>query len=245
MKIKAIILGAGMGKRMGSDIPKVLHPICGQPMISILLKTVQQAGIDDITIVIGPNMDNVRQVVTPVKTVVQTERLGTAHATLAAEEALSPFDGCTLILFGDSPLIQKETLVKMISEYKQGSDVVVLGFIPPDARRYGRLIMGPEGLEKIVEYKDATDEQRAVRLCNSGAMCINGQVILNLLKKITNQNATGEYYLTDIVAVARSQGLKCGVVIGDEEELHGVNTPDELETAQEIYMHRLEQNQTK
>lgn len=242
MKVKAIILGAGMGKRMGSDLPKVLHPICGRPMVSILLDTVHRAGIDDITVVIGPGMDNVRQTVAPAKTVVQTERLGTAHAVLAASDVLAPFDGCVLVLFGDSPLIQKETLLKMVSEYQQGADIIVLGFIPPDARRYGRLIMGSDGLEKIVEYKDATDEQRAVRLCNSGVMCINGRVALDLLKRINNQNAAGEYYLTDIVAVARGKGLKCDVVIGDEDELHGVNTPDELETAQEIYMHRLEQN---
>ena len=242
MKTKAIILGAGMGTRMGSNLPKVLHPICGVPMIQILLKSVQEAGIRDITVVIGPNMENVAQAVAPFKTVVQRERLGTAHAVLAAEQELAPFDGCVLVLFGDSPLILPETLKNMIQEYQKGSDVVVLGFIPKDARRYGRLIMGENGLDRIVEYKDATDPERAIQLCNSGVMCLNGKNILSLLKQINNNNAAGEYYLTDIVAVARQQGLKCDVVIGNVDELHGVNTPDELETAQEIYMHRQEQN---
>ena len=241
MKIKAIILGAGRGTRMGSDLPKVLHPICGRPMIQILMDSVQKAGIQDMTVVIGPDMDNVAEAVAPVKTVIQKDRLGTAHAVLAAEAELKPFDGCVLVLFGDSPLISPETLNNMIREYQNGSDIVVLGFVPTDARRYGRLMMGTNGLERIVEYKDATDAERAVRLCNSGVMCLNGRVALNLLKEIKNNNAAGEYYLTDIVAIAHNHGLKCDVVIGNTEELHGINTPDELATAQEIFMHRQEQ----
>ena len=241
MKVKAIILGAGKGKRMGSDLPKVLNQISGKPMIQILLDNVKQAGIQDITVVIGPNMDQVAWAVAPVPTVIQQERLGTAHAVLAAEEHLKPFKGCVLVLFGDSPLILPTTLKRMVEEYKKGSDVVVLGFMPTDARRYGRLIMGKDGLNRIVEYKDATDEERSIRLCNSGVMCINAEVILDLLRQIKNDNAAKEYYLTDIVEVAHQRGLKCDVVIGDVEELHGINTPDELETAQEIFIHRQEQ----
>jgi bifunctional UDP-N-acetylglucosamine pyrophosphorylase/glucosamine-1-phosphate N-acetyltransferase len=241
MEVKSVILGAGAGTRMGSDLPKVLHPICGKPMIQILLNTVEKAGIQDSIVVIGPNMDNVAWAVAPAKTVVQTERLGTAHAVLSAEEFLKPFDGCVLILFGDTPLILPETLKRMIQEYQDGSDVVVLGFVPSDARRYGRLIMGENGLDRIVEYKDATDMQRAIRLCNSGVMCVNGKYLLSLLKKVKNDNVAGEYYLTDIVALAKEQGLKCDVVIGNVDELHGVNTPDELATAQEVYMRRQEE----
>lgn len=238
MHIKAIILGAGMGKRMRSDLPKVLHPICSRPMINLLLDSVHASGIDDITVVIGPNMSAVAEAVHPCPTVIQTERLGTAHAVLAAEKQLEPFDGCVLILFGDSPLIRPQTMQKMIQAYRDGADVVVLGFIPPDARRYGRLIMDNDGLKAIVEYKDATDAQRAIRLCNSGFMCINGQKIKALLHEIKNDNAAGEYYLTDIVSAARAHDLKCDVVIGDMDELHGINTPEELETAQEIYLRR-------
>ena len=240
MKVKAIILGAGQGKRMKSDLPKVLHKICGRPMIQILMDSVHAAGIQDITVVVGPDMDNVKEAVKPAITVSQKERLGTAHAVLTAKEALKPFKGCILVLFGDTPLILPETLNKMVADYKAGSDIVVLGFMPTDARRYGRLIMGQDGLDKIVEYKDATDEQRAIRLCNSGVMCLNGEKVLALLKQIKNENAAGEYYLTDIVAIARQEGLKCSVVIGNAEELHGVNTPEELETAQEIFMRQTE-----
>ena len=240
MKTKAIILGAGLGKRMMSDLPKVLHPISGRPMILVLMDSIRSAGIQDMTVVVGPQMEAIQKAVAPVKTVIQKERLGTAHAVLAAQKDLTPFDGCVLILFGDTPLILPETLNKMVQEYQSGSDVTVLGFMPTDARRYGRLILGRDGLERIVEYKDATDEQRAIRLCNSGVMCVNGRVLLPLLKQVKNENAAGEYYLTDIVEIARQKGLKCSVVVGNAEELHGINTPDELATAQEIFMHRKE-----
>ena len=241
MTVKAIILGAGKGTRMGGDIPKVLYPISGKPMIQILLNSVKKAGIQDITVIIGPDMEQVAWAVAPVPTLIQQERLGTAHAVLSAEEKLTPFKGCVLILFGDSPLILPKTLKQMVEVYQNGADVVVLGFMPTDARRYGRLIMGKDGLERIVEYKDATDEERAVRLCNSGVMCVNGEKILSLLKQVKNENASGEYYLPDIVGIAREAGLKCDVVIGDVEELHGINTPTELETAQEIFMRRQEE----
>ena len=241
MTVKAIILGAGKGTRMGGDSPKVLYPICGKPMIQILLDTVKKANIQDITVVIGPDMDQVAWAVAPLPTVIQKERLGTAHAVLAAESLLKPFKGCVLILFGDHPLIKPQTLKQMVESYKNGADVVVLGFMPTDVRRYGRLIMGKDGLDRIVEYKDATDEERAVRLCNSGVMCVNGKEIFSLLKQVKNENASGEYYLTDIVAIAREKGLKCEVVIGDVEELHGINTPTELDTAQEIFMRRQEE----
>ena len=239
MKTKAIILGAGMGTRMGTSFPKVLSLIGGQPMIRILLDTVKQTGIEDITVVIGPDMDNVKEAVAPCKTVIQHDRLGTAHAVLAAENEIAPFDGCVLILFGDQPLFLPETLEKMREKCLAGSDIVVLGFIPTDARRYGRLVMGEDGLDAIVEYKDATDAQRAIRLCNSGVMCVNGRYLLPLLKQINNENAAHEYYLTDIVALAKKSGLKRDIVIGDADELHGVNTPEELELAEAIYKKRM------
>lgn len=238
METKAIILGAGMGTRMNSSLPKVLHEICGIPMIQILLKTVEKAGIQDITVVVGPHMDNLKQAVAPYRTVEQTERLGTGHAVLMAQDYLKPFDGCVLILFGDSPLLKPETLTKMVQKYQEGFDVVVLGFIPQDARRYGRLVMSEAGLEEIVEYKDATDEQRAIKLCNSGVMCLNGQHALALLKEIKNNNAAQEYYLTDVVKLAKEQGLKRDIVICDVDEAHGINTPEELEAAEMIYRER-------
>ena len=240
MKTKAIILAAGQGTRMKSPLPKVLHTICGRPMVQRLLDTVQQADIDEIVVVIGPDADAVKEAVSPVQTVVQAERLGTAHAVLAAKEYLDPFDGCVMILFGDSPLITLETLNQMKECCLKGADVVVLGFIPTDARRYGRLVMGEDGLDAIVEYKDATDAERSIRLCNSGVMCVNGKFTLELLNKVDNKNASSEYYLTDIVAIAKKMGLKRDVVIGDVDELHGINTPEELATAEEIFKKRQE-----
>lgn len=240
MKTKAIILAAGMGTRMGTACPKVMNQICGQPMINRLLQAVKQAGIQDITVVIGPEMDDVKATVSPYPTVIQSERLGTAHAVLAAEKEIEPFDGCVLILFGDQPLFLPETLTKIAQKCLSGADVVVVGFIPEDARRYGRLIMNENGLDAIVEYKDATDAQRQIKLCNSGVMCVNGRWLLPLLKKIKNENAAHEYYLTDIVALAKAEGLRRDVVIGDANELHGINTPDELELAEEIFKKRKE-----
>ncbi|MDD3669020.1 MAG: NTP transferase domain-containing protein [Alphaproteobacteria bacterium] len=238
METKAIILAAGSGTRMNSDIPKALHTIGNRPMVGILIDAVERARVDEIIVVIGPGMEAVARAVVPHQTAVQKDRLGTAHAVLAAEKYLAPFDGCAMILYGDQPLYLPETLQKMMRKCQGGADVVVLGFIPPDARRYGRLVMGDDGLERIVEYKDATDDERAIKLCNSGAMCVNGRHLLSLLKKVNNNNAAGEYYLPDIVALARAQGLTCDVVIGDTEELHGVNTPEELDMAREIYRRR-------
>lgn len=240
MKIKAIILAAGMGTRMGTPCPKVMNTICGQPMIKLLIETVEKAGIKDITVVIGPDMDDVKAAVSPHKTVIQQHRLGTAHAVLAAEKEIKPFEGSTLILFGDQPLFQPETIKQIVKKCQSGADVVVVGFIPEDSRRYGRLIIGENGLDAIVEYKDATDAQRLIKLCNSGVICVNGKHLLKLLKRIKNNNAAQEYYLTDIVALAKEEGLRRDVVIGDVNELHGINTPEELELAEEIFKKKQE-----
>ena len=239
MVVKAIILAAGNGKRMNSDLPKVLHKLGGKPMVQHVLETVQSLTPEKIIVVIGPGAEDVKAAVAPYTTVVQEQRLGTAHAALAAQNYLEPFEGQVLVLFGDNPLITPQTLKEMLKKAESGVDIVVLGFIPADARRYGRLVMGDDGLQAIVEYKDATEEQRAIQLCNSGVMCLNGQHILKLLREVKNENAAGEYYLTDVVKLAKERGLSCDVVIGNVEELHGVNTQEELEMAEELYQRRL------
>lgn len=236
MHIKAIILGADSASKTKDGIPRILQPLCGTPIIRFLLNTVEQAGITDICVVINQGMESVANLITPHKVFTQPFLLGTANAALMAEQELTPFDGCALILFGDTPLIKASTLTNMIEQYRQGADVVVLGFIPTDSRRYGRLIMGDNGLERIVEYKDANDAQRLIRICNSGVMCINGRHILNLLRQVKNDNASNEYYITDIVALARAQGLKVELVMGSNEELHGINSPEELEAAEELFL---------
>lgn len=238
MQTKAIILGAGMGTRMHSPIPKVLHKICGKPMVNVLINTLEEAGIKDIIVVVGSNMDAVKQTVAPYKTVEQTERLGTAHAVLQAKDDIQPFDGTLLVLYGDSPLVKPETIKKIVQKCEDGTDVVVMGFLPQDTRRYGRLLMGADGLECIIEYKDATDEQRAIKLCNSSVMAINGKYALELLKEVKNDNVGGEYYLTEVVKIAKEKGLSRDVIICDVEEAHGVNTPEELATAELILKKR-------
>lgn len=236
MKVKAVILGADNGMRMQNHIPKILQPICGIPLIKYLINSAKDAGINDITVVTSPDNENIAPLVAPHPTVIQKKRNGTGNAVLMAEPYIQPFDGCVVILLGDAPLIRPETIKSLIERYNAGSDVSVLAFIPSDARRYGRLIMGEDGLEKIVEYKDATDQERTIRLCNSGIMCVNGKYLLELVKQIRNNNAAEEYYLTDIVALAKKQGLKLDVIMGNVEELHGINTQEELEAAEELFL---------
>ena len=237
---KAVILAAGKGTRMLSDKFKVLHTIGNQSMIGHLLDTLKQVHIDETCVVLAPDMEAVEKEIFPTPFVIQKQALGTGNAVLAAKEMLFPFDGCCLVLFGDHPLFYPETFQKMIDKYNAGTDVVVLGFTPKDNARYGRLIMGEDGLQAIVEFKDATEEQKAVRLCNSGAMCINGKYILELLKQIDNNNAAKEYYLTDIVKIARQSSLKVDVEYAvDEYEVAGVNSRAEQAVAEEIFQNRM------
>ena len=237
---KAVVLAAGKGTRMLSDNFKVLHTIANRSMIGHILDALKNIQIDETTVVLAPNMASVEKEIYPIPFVIQQQALGTAHAVLAAEDVLQPFDGTCLVLFGDHPLFYPETFQKMMEKCKNGADVVVLGFTPKDPARYGRLIMGENGLEAIVEYKDATPEERAVGLCNSGAMCINGRYILSLLKQIDNKNAAGEYYLTDIVAIAKKEGLKVDVEYAtDEYEVSGVNSRKEQAMAEEIFQQRM------
>lgn len=240
-KTAAVVLAAGMGTRMKSALPKVMHPLTGRPMISHLLSTVESLDVDAAVVVVGPDMEAVSRQVAPYPTVEQAERLGTAHAVMQTREALTGFDGDVLVLYGDTPLITPETLARML-EARRGPDkpaVVVLGFRPAVPGAYGRLLMDGASLEAIVEAKDATPEQLAVDLCNSGVMCIDGAQLFDLLDRVGNDNAKGEYYLTDIVALARAQGLPCAVVEGVEEELLGVNSRAELAVAEAVAQRRL------
>ena len=238
---KAIILAAGKGTRMKSDTFKVLHPIGNRSMIGHLLDTLKQVQVDETVVVLAPDMDAVKREIAPIPFVIQKEALGTAHAVLAAKDYIQPFDGACLVLFGDHPLFYPETFQKMLDKCENGADVVVLGFTPADPARYGRLIMGADGLDAIVEYKDATDEQRKIGLCNSGAMCINGRCLYDLLKQIDNNNVAKEYYLPDIVKVAKKQGLKVDVGMADAEEVAGANSRHELSLVEAVFQKRMRQ----
>lgn len=240
-QLAVIVLAAGMGTRMKSDLPKVMHPLAGRPMVQHLMETVSGLNPDKVVVVVGPGMDQVARAVAPAQTVVQTERLGTGHAVMQAHAALEDFQGDVLVLYGDTPLITRATLDKMLAERRGPKDpaVVVLGFKPQDPGHYGRLVVGAEGLKAIVEWKDANTDQREIPLCNSGVLAIDGKRLWGLADRITNQNAKGEYYLTDLVALARGDGGTCAFVLGEAEELLGVNSRVELATAEAIIQHHL------
>ncbi|WP_404338073.1 bifunctional UDP-N-acetylglucosamine diphosphorylase/glucosamine-1-phosphate N-acetyltransferase GlmU [Sphingomonas sp. MMS12-HWE2-04] len=231
--IAAIILAAGKGTRMKSDTHKVLHPIAGRSMLLHLIDSVKALGAAREVVVVGAGRAQVEAAVHPLgaETVEQAEQLGTGHAVRMAEDALAGFVGDVLILYGDVPLVTPETMRRMIDALHGPGDpsVVVLGFRPADPGAYGRVIVGADGrLEKIVEYKDASAEERAVTLCNSGLMAVRSADLFRLLARLRNDNAAGEYYLTDIVQLAAEDGRFSVGIETDAIEVAGVNSRGEL-----------------
>lgn len=244
--IAAIILAAGKGTRMKSALPKVMHAVACKPMVVHVLQTASVAGCSPMCVVVAPDMDVVKKCVAAemddVLTATQTEQHGTAHAVLAAKEALKNHKGNVLVLYGDTPLIRPETLQKLQAALEAAPDiaVAVLGMEPADPAEYGRLVLGAKGdLEAIVEYRDADEKTRAIRLCNSGVMAIRGEHVWALLAQVDNKNAKQEFYLTDIIKHARAKGLRCAVVHGDVQEMLGVNSRAELAEAETLLQQRL------
>ncbi len=240
--LAVVVLAAGLGTRMKSRRPKVLHALAGKPMIAHLLDAVAELKPAKAVCVIGPEMDAVAKAVSPHPVAVQEERQGTGHAVLAARAALNGFDGDVLILYGDTPLITPETLGALLAAKRSGAApaVAVLGFRPQVPGAYGRLVLGAGGaLEAIVEAKDATARQAQIGLCNSGVMAVDAAHLFPLLDAVGNGNAKGEYYLTDIVALARAEGLGCAVVEGGETEFIGVNSRADLARAEKVLQDRL------
>jgi bifunctional UDP-N-acetylglucosamine pyrophosphorylase/glucosamine-1-phosphate N-acetyltransferase len=237
----AIVLAAGIGSRMKSALPKVMHRIAGRPMVNHVLATLAAEQITPVVVVVGPDMDVVAKAVAPHQTVIQKDRLGTGHAVLQAQGALASFDGDIVIVYGDTPFVEAATIAKMRAARAAADKpaVVVLGFTPPDAGAYGRLIMNGSALERIVEAKDATPDELKCGLCNSGIMLVDAKVLWKLLADVTPNNAKREYYLTDIVALARKAGLTCGVVEGATDELMGINSRVELAEAEGILQNKL------
>ena len=234
--LAVVVLAAGMGTRMKSDLPKVMHPLAGRPMIRHLLETVARLDPARQVVVVGPGMEALEAAVAPHQTVVQHERRGTGHAVLQARRALEGFEGTILVLYGDTPLISEATLLRLLAE-REGPDnpaVVVLGFRPADPAQYGRLVVGGEGLKAIVEWKEATPEQREITLCNSGVLALDGRRAWGLLERVSDDNVKGEFYLTDVVSLARGDGASCSFVLGDEEELLGINSRTELASAEAL-----------
>ena len=238
----AIVLAAGKGTRMKSALPKVLHAIAGKPMVRHVLDTLAPLGCAPVVVVVAPGMDQVAAAVAPHATAIQEKQLGTGHAVMAALPALGQINGDVLVLYGDTPFISTATLARMLDRRRQADDpaVVVLGMRPDDPGEYGRLVVGGDGyLQAIVEHRDADAGQRRIDLCNSGVMAIDGAHLAGLLKAIGNDNAKGEYYLTDIVAIARARGLTAAVVEAPVDELMGVNSRAELAAAEALQQDRL------
>ena len=233
--IAVVILAAGKGTRMKSDLPKVMHAVAGRPMIAHLLDTVATLSPEKVVVVVGPDMDAVTRAVAPHATCVQEDRNGTGGAVKAARDELEGFTGTVLVLYGDTPLVRAETMAAAAGACAGGAAVSVLGFRPLHFHQYGRLITDDSGaLTAIVEARDASPEELDVNLCNSGVMAFAGEHLLGLLDQLDTNNSKGEYYLTDTVRLAVEQGLSAAVVEGEEDELLGVNSREDLAVAEAV-----------
>jgi bifunctional UDP-N-acetylglucosamine pyrophosphorylase/glucosamine-1-phosphate N-acetyltransferase len=233
--IAVVILAAGKGTRMKSDLPKVMHAVAGRPMIAHLLDTVATLSPEKVVVVVGPDMDAVTQAVAPHATCMQEDRNGTGGAVKSARNELEGFTGTVLVLYGDTPLVRAETMAAAAGACADGAAVSVLGFRPSHFHQYGRLITDDSGaLTAIVEARDASPEELDVNLCNSGVMAFAGEHLLGLLDQLDTNNSKGEYYLTDTVRLACEAGLSAAVVEGEEDELLGVNSREDLAVAEAV-----------
>ncbi len=241
MQVSLIILAAGAGTRMNSDLPKVLHRIGAAPLLHHALAAGRALDPARTVVVAGHGADLVTKSAHAfddrIEVVLQTEQLGTAHAVAQAADLLGHEAGDAVVLFGDTPFIRPET-VEAMAEARARFDVVVLGFHAADPGRYGRLITDGDSLTRIVEFNDATEEERDITLCNSGVISAATAVLFNLVSAVGNANAAGEYYLTDIIEIATNRGLTAGIVICDQAETLGINTRTELAAAETAFQSR-------
>ena len=240
----AIVLAAGEGTRMKSGRPKVLHEIAGRSMLAHVLTSVAGAKAGGVAVVVGPGREDVRaeaaKLCAETEIFVQDQRLGTAHAVLAARDAIARGHDDILVLFADTPLVTTATILALRAALEDGAAVAALGFEATNPFGYGRLIRDDAGrLVAIREEKDASDAERAITLCNAGLMAIDGRRALELLRDVGADNAKGEYYLTDIIEIACAKGLEARVVVGAESEVLGVNDRAQLAQAERIAQDRL------
>lgn len=241
-KRAAIILAAGQGTRMKSTLPKVLHRVAGRAMMDLAIDAAEGLNCERIIVVVGAHSpqvgDSARQRLGADSVVVQDPPLGTGHAVLAAKAALSDFDGQVVVSYADCPLIDTQTL-KTVFDLAETADLAVLGFEAADPGAYGRLVIeGADDLSAIVEAKEATPEQLVIRACNSGVLAADRATLFALLDEVKNDNAKGEYYLTDVAGIARARGLKPKVCFVAEEDVTGVNSQVELAAAEAIWQSR-------
>ena len=230
--VAIVVLAAGQGTRMKSDLHKVLHPIAGRPMLLHLLASAAELAPQRTVVVAGARREQIEAAVAPmgIDVAVQEPQHGTGHAVQQAEAALAGYEGDILILYGDVPLVRAETMNAMLARLRESDApaVVVLGFEPQDTLRYGRVIAADGVIAKMVEHKDANEAERDVRLCNSGLMAARAADLFALLARVCNDNAAGEYYLVDIVNIANADGRHCAVITCAEGEVAGVNSRAEL-----------------
>ena len=242
-QLLVIVLAAGEGTRMRSTLPKVLHAVAGRPMVAHVLDAALAAGAAQIAVVIGPDHDKVaaevRRVAPQAEVFVQVERRGTAHAVLAARAALERGYDDVVVMYGDTPLVRPDTLAALRVPLADGAGVAVLGFRPADPTGYGRLVTKGGDLLAIREEKEASAEERAIGLCNAGLMALDGRTALDLLDRVDDANAKKEFYLTDVVEIARTLGRTAGVCEVAAEDVAGVNSRAQLAEAEAILQQRL------
>jgi bifunctional UDP-N-acetylglucosamine pyrophosphorylase/glucosamine-1-phosphate N-acetyltransferase len=241
----AVILAAGDSTRMKSSMSKVLHPVAGRPMIAHVMAAIASTGVSDAALVVGRDAEAVAKAGAvdgiSVETFLQTERLGTGHAVLTAKEAIARGYDDVLIAYGDVPLVTSAPFAAAREKLAQGADVVVIGFRTDNPTGYGRLLVEDGELIAIREEKDATEEERKITWCNSGLMAIDGRKALSILEKIRNDNAKGEYYLTDVVEIARADGGRVVAVDAPETEVAGCNNRAELAFLEKLWQERRRQ----
>jgi bifunctional UDP-N-acetylglucosamine pyrophosphorylase/glucosamine-1-phosphate N-acetyltransferase len=239
----AIVLAAGEGTRMNASLPKALNAIGGRTLLAHVLDAAGAAGCDEIAVVVGPNHEAVareaRALAPAARTFEQKQRLGTAHAVLAARDALAGGTDDILVMFADTPLVRPQALAELRAALAAGASVAVLGFRPADPKGYGRLLTRGAELLAIREESDASPEEKRIGLCNGGLMALAGKHALAILDRIKNDNAKGEFYLTDAVAIARDMGLKALAIETTEDDVRGINTKAQLAQAEAVLQQRL------
>ncbi len=237
--VAVLVLAAGEGTRMKSDLAKVLHEVGGRTMIRRVIDTVRGVGADKILVVIGHQAEAVKRELSDegVEFVLQTERLGTGHAVMTAEPRLDGFRGTLVVLNGDTPLLETGTLEDFITHHrKAGNSATVLSALLDDPSGYGRIVRDGAGLfERIVEHKDATEEQRDIKEINSGIFCFECPDLFSALKRLDRRNVQGEYYITDVMGILKEQGKLVDAFTSDRrEEIIGINDVEQLEAAERL-----------
>ena len=241
MKFTTIILAAGKGTRMKSKLPKVLHKVCGKPMLEHVIEAARGAGSEREVVVIGSGADEVRERIQGVEFALQAEQLGTGHAVMVTKDSLKDVSGTVMVLCGDTPLITSELLSSFIESHEQSkAAATVLTAIMPDATGYGRIVRNQSGtVDKIVEHKDANEDELQIHEVNSGMYCFDIKTLFDALDKVTNDNAQGEYYLTDVLEIIRSQGLLINAFVTNAfTQIFGVNSRYQLATAERFLRQR-------